>query len=249
MIPLFAFHPPVIAHRGAGMTAPENTLASVRHAAEQGAKWIEIDVKITYDGVPILMHDETLDRTTDGTGLVAETTWEQMRELDAGIKFSPGFKGERIPTLSVVMEEIVKAGMNALVELKPCPGRSRATTMVTIIEMAKIWPEKDALPIVSSFDPESLEIAAQMEPHWPRCLQVDGWRDDWTTLFERVSASAVTLPEKVLTPERVDQFNRLRIPLLAYTVNDPVRATDLLAQGVTAVYSGHPGMILENLKA
>lgn len=247
MIPQLAFKPPVIAHRGAEMSAPENTLAAVKEACAQGAKWIEVDVKITYDGIPVLMHDETLDRTTTGTGLVADITWEEMQQLDAGIKSGTAYKGEKIPTLSDVMQAAVDANMNLIVEMKPCPGRARATTMVTMIEMSKIWSEKDDLPVISSFDVESLQIAAQMEPHWPRCLLMHSWDEDWREKFDQVEGSAVIFPESDLTIERVEELNKLRIPVLAYTVNDPERAKELLAWGVMAVYAGCPKEIIEQI--
>lgn len=247
MIPQLSFSPPVIAHRGAELSAPENTLAAVKEACAQGAKWIEVDVKITYDGVPILMHDETLDRTTTGTGPVADVTWEDMQKLDAGIKNGANYKGEKIPTLSDVMQSAVDADMNIIVEMKPCPGRAKATTMVTMIEMSKIWSEKDDLPIISSFDIESLEIAAQMEPHWPRILLIKKWEDDWRQKFDTVQASGILFPEVDLTEERVAEIIKLRIPVLSYTVNDPARAKELLSWGVTAVYSGCPKEIIEHI--
>lgn len=247
MIPMLAFSPPVIAHRGAGMIAPENTLAAVKEACVQGAKWIEVDVKITYDGIPILMHDETIDRTTDGSGSVADLTWDEVKDVDAGIKCGSNFAGEKIPTLSDVMQAVVDADMNIIVEMKPCPGRARATTMVTIIEMSKIWPEKDSCPVISSFDVESLQIAAQMEPHWPRLLLMERWSDEWRETFEKVGASAISFPEADLTKERVEEFARLRIPLMAYTVNDPARAKELLAWGASAIYAGRPKEIIQQL--
>ena len=136
MIPLLSFHPPIIAHRGAGMNAPENTLAAVREAHAQGATWIEVDVKITYDGVPVLMHDETLDRTTNGAGLVAETTWDTIQGLDAGINFDPRFKGEQVPLLSEIIKSVLSYDMSVVVEIKPCPGRAKATTMVRSYKIA-----------------------------------------------------------------------------------------------------------------
>src|SRR4051794_34519268 len=91
--------PKVIGHRGAKAYAPENTLAGIRTAAQQGARWVEVDVKLTRDGVPILMHDDTVDRTTNGKGAAATLDFAELRRLDAGAWFGPAFAGERIPTL------------------------------------------------------------------------------------------------------------------------------------------------------
>lgn len=247
MLPLLSFHPPVIAHRGAKSVAPENTLAAIRAAREQGANWIELDVKISYDGVPVLMHDETLDRTTNGSGFVAEATWEEISSLDAGASFNTQYKGERVPHLSDAINALLQNNLSLVVELKPCPGRSRATTMVTMIELAKLWPEGGSYPLVSSFDAESLQMAAQLEPHWPRGLILDSWDPEWRQKMAAVTARALTVEESLLTEERINEVSSLRLPLLAYTVNDPVRAKELLAMGVTAVYADDPRAILRAL--
>ena len=227
------------------MDAPENTLAAVRAANEHGVKWIEVDVKITYDGIPILMHDETLDRTTSGTGLVAETTWEKIQKLDAGKSFDSRFVGERIPLLTEVVQAVLSYDMSMIVEIKPCAGRARATTMVTVIEMAKVWPEQKLLPVIASYDDECLEIAAQLEPHWPRCILMDQWDPEWHSRVDRQGASAVALREDQLTASRVKMFVDYNIPLLAYTLSDAARAKELLAWGVAAVYAGSPRDIVK----
>src|SRR5258708_11793081 len=91
--------PRIIAHRGASAIAPENTLAAFRAAAVSGATWVEFDVSLTKDGRPVVFHDDLLDRTTDGTGLLAETPFEILTHLDAGSWFAPDFSGEMVPTL------------------------------------------------------------------------------------------------------------------------------------------------------
>lgn len=245
MIPHLAFHPPVIAHRGASQAAPENSLAAIRAAREQGVNWLELDVKITYDGVPILMHDETLNRTTNGQGLVADKTWEEMSQLKLEKSLSTAI--ETVPHLSEALNTILQNKLSLIVELKPCPGRAKATTMVAMIEMAKIWPEGDVFPVVSSFDLESLEIAAQLEPHWPRGLLMDQWDPNWQEGVERIKASALSIEESQLTQDRVASVVSQRLPLLAYTVNDPARAKELLAWGVSAVYADNPRSILAAL--
>jgi len=247
MIPTLAFHPPVIAHRGAGMNAPENTLASVREAHEQGARWIEVDVKITYDGMPILMHDETLDRTTSGSGFVAETTWDEVRALDAGAAFAPKFSGEKVPLLTEFVQTVLDYDMSMLVEIKPCSGRAKATTMVAMIEMAKIWPDHNQLPVISSFDAECLAIAEQLEPHWPRCVLLDAWDHAWRSRAEAVRASAIGIRHDHLTHGRVREVVDSGLHLLAYTIQEPERAKELLDWGVAAVYSGSPRAILDRL--
>lgn len=248
MIPVLGFHPPIIAHRGAVSLAPENTLAAIRAAREQGVNWVEVDVKITYDGVPILIHDEVLDRTTNGTGLVAQTSWSDLSRLDVKAAAEHKYRGETIPHLSDAVNAALQHNLGLIVELKPCPGRAKATTMVAMIEIAKIWPEgDDVYPVISSFDLESLEISAQLEPHWPRCVLMEEWDEAWADKIAQAQACALSLGHTHVTPERVAAVQAKGIPLLAYTVNDPQRAKELLAWGVAAVYADNPRAILNNL--
>ncbi len=247
MIPILSFYPPVIAHRGARSNAPENTLAAIRLAREQGAGWVEVDVKLTQDGIPILMHDETLERTTNGKGLVAEASWQDLRMLDAGTWFGAHFANERIPTLTETLHCVLDSGLRINLEIKPCPGRAQATTMVSLMETAKIWPEDVLPPLISSLNIECLQIADQLLPHWPRGLLFDEWDEDWLRLAEKAHADTIHLSEKILNSGRIKNLIRSERPILAYTVNDPHRANDLLSQGISAVFSDNPKEILAAL--
>ena len=117
--------PRVIGHRGAAAAAPENTLVSLQKAKELGASWVEFDVKLTRDGVPILMHDERLERTTDGRGEVALTTLNDLQKLDAGGWFGPAFRGEPVPTLEAALALCAELGLGINVEIKPVRGARR----------------------------------------------------------------------------------------------------------------------------
>ena len=119
--------PSVIGHRGAAAFAPENTLESIRTAAEIGAKWVELDVKLTKDSIPIIFHDDTLERTTSGYGPVAEASWNDIKELEAGMWFSEGFTNVSVPTLEDALEEILKLKLGVNLEIKPCPGHEVET--------------------------------------------------------------------------------------------------------------------------
>jgi glycerophosphoryl diester phosphodiesterase len=239
------FIPPVVAHRGAPMRAPENSLESFVAAHEAGARWIETDVKLTSDGIPILMHDNTLDRTTTGHGPVAEMTWEKMQTLDAGSWFSPAFSKTRVMSLAEVVAFCAVSKTRLVLELKPSPGRTQATVMVALIESSKLWPEGAPPPVISSFYTDALMIAAQLQPDWPRGLLLDDWHDDWIEMAVLTQASTVTMKENILTPERLALLRGAPMPILAYTVNDPFRAKDLLNSGITAVYSDDVATLLK----
>ena len=242
-----SFLPPVIAHRGASTHAPENTMAAFRAAREQGALWIETDVKLTQDGVPILMHDETLERTTNGTGNIATKDWADIAALDAGSWFSSAFKGERIPPLTELVRFALDHHIQLNLELKPCPGRAQATALVTMIETAKLWPRTEAPPLISSFDLKALMDTAQIQPDWPRGLLLDIWRPDIPDLLRLIHARTLHIKEELLDDDRLAELRPLDIPLLAYTVNDGARARYLLQRGVKAVFSDNPASLLRGL--
>ncbi|MGE0109893.1 MAG: glycerophosphodiester phosphodiesterase family protein [Bdellovibrionales bacterium] len=247
MIPDLVFIPPVIAHRGAGQTAPENTLAAISRAHEEGARWVEFDVKITYDGVPILMHDESLERTTDGQGLVSEVMWKDVKICHAGREKGVESKDEYVPHLTDALQEVIKCGLSAIIEMKPCPGRAKATTMVAMIEIAKVWPEGEVFPVISSFDMECLEVAAQLEPPWPRCVLMREWDEDWLTKVEQSKACAISFYAEHLTAGRVTELKEAGVSVLAYAVSDIARIKEMLAWGVDAVYACSPRQIIDQL--
>src|SRR4026207_2149549 len=130
-------YPRIIAHRGGGVLAPENTLAGLELARNLGFEAVEFDVKLTEDGTPILMHDDTLDRTTDGHGLASEQAYLEIAELEAGAWFGNEFIGEPVPAFAAAAALCQQAGLWANVEIKPCPGRERETGEV-VARMAKL---------------------------------------------------------------------------------------------------------------
>ncbi|XP_059835380.1 glycerophosphodiester phosphodiesterase 1 [Hypanus sabinus] len=141
----------VIAHRGAGFDAPENTLAAIRKAADNNATGVELDIEFTSDGIPILMHDRTVDRTTDGTGSLAHLTFEEVRKLNPAAKhrLHERFPGEKIPTLKEAILEILKTNMTIFFDVKGHAVRAS----VTLKELYKEFPELYNRSIVCSFEP------------------------------------------------------------------------------------------------
>jgi glycerophosphoryl diester phosphodiesterase len=241
------FHPPVIGHRGAKALAPENTMSSFQCAQKQGVLWIETDIKLTRDGVPILMHDDRLDRTTNGQGLVADRDWAEIKKLDAGSWFAPEFAGERVPNLAEILRFALDHRLRLNLEIKPCLGRAQATAMVALMEVAKFWPRDTPPPLISSFDIDALIVASQLHPEWPRGFLFDEWPEDLRTLMTMTKPSVLGFDQKLLTSQRLASLKQLDLPLLAYTVNDPPEAQKLLHAGVSAVFSDNPASILEVL--
>ncbi len=234
--------PRVIGHRGAAALAPENTLAGVDAAAALGARMVEVDVKLTADGVPILMHDDDLDRTTDGRGAVRATPLAVIRRLDAGRWFGPAFAGERVPTLAeaLVMARQLDLALN--LEIKPCAGRERETALVALAEARRLWPADRPPPLVSSFELESLLAAREAAPDWPRGYLIWERPADWSAIADAVGAATIAVNHAFETPDGIAACRATGRPVLAYTVNDPARARALFALGVAAVFSDRPDL-------
>jgi glycerophosphoryl diester phosphodiesterase len=241
----FDFIPPVIAHRGSSARAPENTLAAFEAAFADGAKWVEADIKLSSDGMPILMHDERLERTTNGRGAVADMNWADIRKLDAGRWFSPAFANTPVTAMAELLAFACATNLRLNLELKPCPGRTQATVMVALIEAVKLWPETAPPPLISSLDVNALMIATQMHPGWPRGLLLDEWREDWPDVVAQTQASTLNIREELLTSDILAQLRGASLPVLAYTVNDPARARHLLQNGVRAVFTDTPAVLLK----
>jgi len=157
--------PKIIGHRGACGYAPENTLESIHTAADMNVDWVELDVKLTRDQVPVIFHDSTLERTTNGTGMVADMDYADLKHLDAGSHFSDSFAGVKVPTLEEALDVILERDLGLNLEIKPCPGREQETAEVALDLLSHIWDDHERL-LISSYKISSLEAAADMVPGW-----------------------------------------------------------------------------------
>jgi glycerophosphoryl diester phosphodiesterase len=241
-------HPPqvprVIGHRGAAGHAPENTIASLKVAASLGARWVEFDVKLAGGGEPILFHDETLERTTDGKGKVAETPLARLKELDAGTWYQARYGGERIPTLEEALVALARFGLGANVEIKPCPGRERETGETVARALRARWPGRLPAPLVSSFHMGALAQAGAAAPEFPRALLFREVPENWRALAEETGATSIHGNWQFLDRARVAGLRGAGYAVRAYTVNDVRSAAHLFSWGVESVFSDYPERIL-----
>jgi glycerophosphoryl diester phosphodiesterase len=235
--------PRLIGHRGAARHAPENTLASIRMAAQQGARWVELDVKLTRDRIPVLMHDETLDRTTNGRGAVRERDFPEIRALDAGQWFSPAFRGTRVPTLAEALDLIVALDLGVNLEIKPCPGRGEETALIALTMAASQWPEGRPPPLVSSFDREAMGAAQRVMPAWPRGLLIDRPSPGWAEDFRQFGCSTIHVNARREDRASIARYRAVGAPVLAYTVNSPAAAREVFGWGVAAVFTDTPAAL------
>lgn len=240
--------PKVIGHRGAKAYAPENTLAAIHVAADLGIEWVEIDVKLTKDGTAIIFHDDELDRCTNMSGLVAHTDWQTICELDAGTWFSESFMGERIPTLEQALDVILERNLGVNLEIKPCPGREKDTAEVMMDIASRIWPDDKPPPLVSSFSHVSLESALDMLPEWPRGLLMEDQLENWKEIADYLQAATINIDGRKASREEIEDYIDTRRPVMAYTINDPLLAQNLIRWGVDSVFSDCPDTIREALE-
>lgn len=239
--------PQIIGHRGCASYAPENTLESIRTAAEMGVQWVELDVKLTKDQVPIIFHDDNLERTTNGFGPVAERTYEEICNFECGSWFGDSFAGIKIPTLEEAIDVILEHKLGLNLEIKPCPGREKETAEVALDLLSQIWDDHDKL-LISSFAHVSLETALDIATDWHRgFLLPEEWPENWKELSEYLDVTTFNVNAKTVTRDQIELIMDMEKQILAYTVNDPMEARRLRSWGVDGFFSDSPDAIIEAL--
>lgn len=231
-------YPRIVAHRGGGVLAPENTLAGMREAHARGARGVEFDVMLAADGVPILMHDTELGRTVPGRGDVGAFDSETLARMDAGAWFSPRFEGEPVPRLEDVVHWLRGHDVWMNIEIKPRPGQDAATGQVVgqmVRELFPDVPDPRRLPLFSSFSAEALEAARQAAPGIPRGLLVESVPSDWRARLTELDCVSLHCRHDVLDPGLARRIKEAGYGLMCYTVNDPARARKLFSWGVDAL--------------
>ena len=241
--------PRVIGHRGAAAVAPENTLVGIRAAAGAGAAWVEFDVRITADGVCVLLHDDTLKRTAGDRRKIAAVTHAEIADLDAGGWFAAQFAGERLPTLGQALEEIARLGLGANVEIKPDPKRA-AQVAESVIGALRDRPPDARLPVlVSSLDERMLEAVRRLDPDLPLGLLLRRRRRNWRNLADRLDCVTIHCRQSWLGQRDIDRFRHAGFGVAAFTVNEPAQAISLIRMGVSAVFTDCPAEVLGPVEA
>ena len=232
--------PLVTSHAACRGHAPENTLAGIEAALRLGADAIEIDVHCTSDGVPVLLHDETVDRTTDGTGNIHEMTRADARKLDAGARqFAPKFQGAQIPTLAAVLE-LTKGHVLLQIEIK-----QRGIEQ----HVARVVREADAIAgcETHSFYPGVVQTMRSVEPRMASALLTDGRRVvEWAELFGfalTLNAQGVSVYYESATPEIVRQGQLRGLTFMTWTVDDEKDMQRMCDAGVDSICSNFPDLV------
>ena len=236
-------YPRYVAHRGGGTLAPENTLGAMRMGASKGFKGVEFDVMLTRDDTAILLHDETLDRTTNGHGHISEYGDSHLWALDAGIRHHHAFAGEPIPRFAQIIERCRALDLAANVEIKPVAGRERITGRYVARLAAEGWGELHPPPLLSSFSEEALRAAAEMAPELPRGWLTDTIPEDWKTRVHALGVIAVHTNCKHLTEAQAKTIKDFGLRLVVYTENDPGHARLLRQWGVDTIITDRPDLV------
>lgn len=234
----------MIAHRGASAYAPENTMVAFKRASEIGADAIELDAKLTRDGVIAIIHDVTLDRTTTGKGKVNSINFKEIRKLDAGKNFSKEFEGERVPSLREVFEYTA----------------NRIMVNVELTNYTSVWdnlPEKvielvtefgiENEILISSFSPFALIKSKRIMPELPIGLLVHEREPELISYLKKIITRYEFFhPQETLIRRRnVNEYYEKNKSLIAWTVNEPRRIKELLTLGIAGIITDVPDIAIK----
>jgi glycerophosphoryl diester phosphodiesterase len=224
-----------IAHRGAGKLAPENTLAAFRVGASHGYRAFECDVKLSQDGVPFLLHDDTLERTSNGAGVAGLRPWTDLSLIDGGSWHSPAFAGEPLASLQAITNYVQNNGFALNVEIKPTKGLELPTGRAVGEACLRFWPANPKQLLFSSFQPEALRGAQETAPQVPRALLLDTLWPGWWDVAQTLGCVGVVTNYKLMDAALITQLHRARLRAVCYTVNQAAEVQRLLALGIDGI--------------
>ncbi len=234
----------IFGHRGASHTAPQNTLAAFRAAVEAGADGVELDVHLSADGVPVVIHDAQVGATTDGSGRVQEMTLAQLKALDAGRTFAPEFAGERIPTLEEVFAEV---GDRLLIniELKPQP-RGVVGLEEAVVALVRRMGMQERVWF-SSFKPYALYTVRRLAPEIPCGLLYSVLNVGTLWLLPFTPHEALHPHHPLVNARMVRRAHRRGMRVVTWTVDDPDAAARMVEWGVDVIITNEPAALVRAL--
>ena len=228
-------YPRWIGHRGAGLLAPENTLAAFRMGEHHGFRMFECDAKLSADGEVFLLHDATLERTSNGRGSAGDLTWAQLSRLDAGSWHSPHHTGEPLLRLEALARWCLAQGHMLNIEIKPTPGTEARTGDAVAREAARLWAGAATPPLLSSFQAEALAAARLAAPELPRALLLHTWTDGCLSKAQDLGCAAMVCHHPLWDASTVAQIHAAGMRCLSYTVNDEKTVQKLWALGTDGI--------------
>ena len=198
---------------------------------------VEFDVMLSSDKVAVLMHDETLERTTNGRGSVAATPWAILAGLDAGARFGAQYRGERVPTFEEAGKLCIELELWANIEIKPASGFERDTAKIAATVAAELWAGASRKPLLSSFHEICLEVSRSVAPEFALGYLTDRVEPGWRESARRLGCASVNCNWEQLTEAQAREIKGAGYWLLCYTVNDADAARRLFSWGVDAIFT------------
>lgn len=226
-----------IAHRGASGSFPENTITAFRAAIEAGADMCELDVRLTRDGAVVVIHDDTVDRTTDGTGAIAAMTLAEIKRLDAGVKFDKRYTRETVPTLDEVFE-LVNGRCALNIELKSDGLEAKVSELVRSRDAFR-WT------LVSSFDWAALARIRHIAPELRVGLLASRWPARLVGAATEMKADAINPSFDIITEDLCIAAHSRELNVYAWTVDEPAAMRRLIAAGVDGIMTNRPERLRE----
>lgn len=228
--------PWVIAHRGASAVAPENTMAAFRRAVEMGAECIETDLHLSRDGRLVIVHDTTLNRTTNGEGLVKNFTFNELRQLDAGAWFSKEFAGERLPAIEELLDFAGQVDLSLYLEIKGGAGYGVERAVISALRGRK----ESKAAVILCFDPSVLDRIHQLDRLLMTGLLSESGGLEMVKEGVRVGARQIGPRGDCVTPELVGDAHRRGLKVISWTINEAAQMRALAAIGVDGIITNHP---------
>jgi len=224
------------AHRGASAYAPENTVATFDEALRLGAPAVELDVRLSSDGVPIVLHDDTLERTSNGRGPVRDHTLAELRALDFGLWYDRQFAGQQIPTLEEILAFARQHDVVFYLEIKHRAAWGMHHALVGALQSA----ENAARSVVISFDASTLAPLPKVDPGIMMGLLVDHKQPDLVKAATELGARQLCPRADLITSELVQRAHTADLQVVTWTVNDPKQMRSLIQVGVDGIMTDQP---------
>ena len=225
----------VISHRTGGIIAPENSLAGIRNARNLGFQNVHFDVRLTADGVPILLTNESLDLTTGAPGLISELFFDQINGLDIGSDYGNEYIGEKLPTLYQALSTCTELEIRPIIELKPSPGQERAIVEISIDILERVGQEKSLFPLIASESALTLTTLMNIAPDATRGLI---WNDKLTqeeSGYEKLMCHCIFIPQQLITSQLVETLHQKKHSVIATNINDSIEAITVIEHKVDAL--------------
>jgi|TARA_B110000902_G_scaffold51271_1_gene58990 glycerophosphoryl diester phosphodiesterase len=229
----------IMAHRGLSSLAPENSLSALKKAAEEGCQWVEIDAVACGDGTIVMWHDNSVDRCSDGTGLLSDHNATSITALDCGAWFSDFFQGEKMATIEEAIVLIQSLGLGLNLEFKLYENSPEKVVAPVLALLQKHWGDLDKL-IISSFDQAALEYCHNHQPELQLGKLYDEIPENWFAQMQSINAVSCHCNYKLLQKVQVEAIKAAGYEVYCYTPNDPELVKAHWGWGVDAIITDYP---------